>query len=372
MIEIGQQIQAGRRATEPFRGRILDSAVSAYFSSLGDSGFPSTTDLTQARSATHSVLQKELLSEELLSAICSSPNAHRDDLEALEMEFVDLSPVLHVPPPQCTLELSPKRVALAAALGALAGMLLLAPLTRILLDMRDVGLFVGPPIGALVLVLAVWYASRSKWIKGILMFALGGVIVGEAWQVLTGGGLFRRLWRKLGGRGSGLKRVFLYIAVIFVLVIAKCRPRYNLQEYRETVRSVIEQWLDGVLVLLIWLCGSDHQIQEEASLKPAISGLGEQIQALHHISKENLPVAVEELIQEAKNQGFEGLDGPPQFRRSDSPEQIVLSWTEELRERYDAFGHIEPGDDVIVQVQPVIFDGAIRKKGTVRKKRKGR
>ena len=281
MIEIGQQIQAGRRAAEPLRGRILDSSVSAYFSSLGAGGFPSTTDLTQARSAAHSVLQKELLSGELLSAICGGPDAHPDDLAALEMEFVDLSPVLHVPPPECTLELSPKRVALAAALGAIAGMLLLAPLTRILLDMRDVGLFVGPPIGALVLVLAVWYASKSKWLKGILMFALGGAIVGEAWQILTGGGLFRKLWRKLGGRGSGIKRIFLYIAVIFVLVIAKRRPKYDLQEYRGTVRSAIVQWLDGVLVVLIWLCGPDRQIQEKADLEPAIAELGEQIQSLH-------------------------------------------------------------------------------------------
>jgi len=263
-------------------------------------------------------------------------------------------------------------MALAAAVGAVAGMLLLTPLTRILLDMRDVGLFVGPPIGALVLVLATWHASRSKWLKGILIFALGVAVVGEAWQILSGGGLFGRLWRKLGGRGSAFKRVFLYITVIFVLVIAKCRPRYNPQEYRETVRSVITQWLDGVLVLLIWLCDHDHSIKEETSLEPAISELGDMIQALHHTPKENLPVAVEELIQEAKNQGFEGLDGPSRFRESDAPDQIILSWTEELREKYDVFGYVEPGDDVIVQTQPVMFQGDVRKKGSVRKKRKGR
>jgi hypothetical protein len=372
MNEIGQRVQTGRKATEALRGKILNNSVSAYFGNLGDEDFPSTTDLEQAGSAAHSVLQKELLSKELLSKICSHPDADEGDLAALELQLVDLAPVLQVPPPQCTLELSPKRMALAAAVGAVAGMLMLAPLTRILLDMRDVGLFVGPPIGAFVLVLAVWYASRSKWLKGILMFALGCAVVGEAWQILSGGGLFSSLWRKLGGRGSAVKRVFLYIAVIFVLVIAKCRPRYNPQEYRETVRSVIAQWLDGVLVLLIWLCYHDRNIQEETNLAPAISELGDMIQALHHTSKENLPVAVEELILEAKNQGFEGLDGPSQFRGSDAPEQIILSWTEDLRERYDVFGHVEPGDDVIVQIQPVTFNGAIRKKGSVRKKRKGR
>ena len=48
MIEIGQRVQTGRIATESLCGRILDNSVSAYFSSLGDEDFPSTTDLEQA------------------------------------------------------------------------------------------------------------------------------------------------------------------------------------------------------------------------------------------------------------------------------------------------------------------------------------
>ena len=371
MIKIEQQLEAGRQAVGSLREGIVERSVSAYFGGLGGAAFPSEANLVEARSAARSALNKSLSSNEVLSAVCDDALGASEDHSALELRLGSLAPVLDVPPPQSSLELSAKRVGLAGAVGAVAGMTLLAPLTRIFLDMRDVGLFVGPPLGALLLILAVWHASKSKWLKGILVASLGVAAVGEAWQLLSGGGLFSTLWRRLRTRGSAFKRVLLYLAVIFVLVITRRHPRYDRQGYEATVRAAVEQWLDEAFVLLIWLCSNGGASPREQELAPAIAELGERIHALHQASQENLPVAADELIQEARNQGFEGMEGSSQFLQGEVAKTTSFAWDRQLQRRYETFGQIEPGDNVIVQKEPVVLNGVVRKKGVVRKQRKG-
>ena len=44
-----------------------------------------------------------------------------------------------------------------------------------------------------------------------------------------------------------------------------------------------------------------------------------------------------------------------------------FKWSDDLQSKYDVFGHVEPGDFVTAEHQPVLFDGKIEKKGLVRK-----
>ena len=51
-----------------------------------------------------------------------------------------------------------------------------------------------------------------------------------------------------------------------------------------------------------------------------------------------------ELIQEAKNSGFEGLEGLPAFLEAGRDEKETLTWKPDLQGRYETFGHIVEGD----------------------------
>lgn len=369
MIKI-DQLQAARNMPQRLKTRVVDRSVAAYFGNLGDAAFPSPDDLTAAASALRSSLVTELLSDEFLSGLGVTTLPLPDERAALELSLDELAPGPQIPSPQSLPELSPQRIGLAAAVGALAGMTLLAPFTHLVFGARDVGLLIGPPLGALLLVLAVWHASKSKWLKGLLLSLVGVAALAEIWQ-LMGGGLFTGLWGRLRGRGSAFKRVLLYLAIVFVVVIAKCRPNYDRPGYEDTVRAAVSQWLEMAIVLIILRCAEPHT-REPSDLGPAIAELGEQVQSLHRASQENLAVAAEELIQAARNQGFENLEGPPQFLRADKPQVTVFLWTKEHDDKYETFGHIEPGDEVIAYAEPVVLDGVVRKKGLVRKKRKGK
>ena len=86
-----------------------------------------------------------------------------------------------------------------------------------------------------------------------------------------------------------------------------------------------------------------------------------KIKALPTVSRDNMEFAVQELIQETKNMGFAG---------SDVPSQLV--WEEPMRQEYDTFGNVEPGDQVIVERESVRFKDTLKQKGLVRKKRERR
>ena len=244
-------------------------------------------------------------------------------------------------------------------------MMLLTPLTRLLLGMRDVGLFVGPPLGAFLLVLVTWHTSKNKWLRRILIFAFSVAAIGEVWAIVTGGGLIGRVWRKLGGRYTGIKRIIMYVVIIFLLVIAKRRPSYDRQEYEATVRSAIEQWLDCSLILLTFLSATKgNQIQMRSTAESALYKLGAKIQLLANVSKKDdlLLAAVTELVQETENVGFKII-------KANSETLKVIDWHKDLEAEYETFGNIEPGDRVIIEREPTIFEGVVREKGLVRKLR---
>jgi hypothetical protein len=102
-----------------------------------------------------------------------------------------------------------------------------------------------------------------------------------------------------------------------------------------------------------------------STAESALYKLGAKIQLLTDVSKNDLPIAVAELVQEAKNVGFEGLDA-----NSEAPK--VIDWHEDLEAKYEIFGNIEPGDRVVIDREPTIFEGTVRKKGLVRKYRNRR
>jgi len=83
--------------------------------------------------------------------------------------------------------------------------------------------------------------------------------------------------------------------------------------------------------------------------------LVQKVLSLHHASPDELPIAIEEIIQLLKNIGVE-VD-----------EKKTFCWQPEHRERYEVFGHVEPGEHVVIERQPVVVCDKVLRKGLVRK-----
>ncbi len=371
MLETQQAISEVRDETKALRCELLDRAVGTYAHALGEGSFPSTAVLEAATDRTKSLLKTELMSDAWISACSGGHSPRKEEKTALRLVLGLAVTPLRAPPPQAYDRIQPARVALAALLGAVLGMMLLAPACRLLLDMRDVGLFVGAPAGAFILVLAIWKTSESKAVRGLLMAGLGAATVLELWQILRPRGVFSRVWGRRAGRPSKagrLGRVAVYLALMLLVAFTRRRPYYGRDQYLQTVRTTIEHWLDGAIGVLVCLLRAEFaDASRTKDRKAALRTLGRRIVEIHEATSEALPDAAHELIVEAKNVGFGGLDGEPNFLCAGRQKTTV--WTHELAASYAQFGHIEPGDPVLIEHEPVIFDGEVQEKGLVRKLR---
>jgi hypothetical protein len=196
---------------------------------------------------------------------------------------------------------------------------------RLTLDMRDLGLVIGGPLGAWLAVLITQRMAHIRLITRILPW------------VFTRPKVLRGVARS---------------------------------EHARNVRTALEQYVDWAVSILAILCAyRQGGPQPGGDAEKAVQKIGRLIHSLHRASAESLPVVAHELIEEAKNSGFEGLDGPPEFIEKTPAEKQVIVWKPDLRNRYEAFGHIVEGDRVAVERPAVIFGGRVVERGLVRKVR---
>jgi hypothetical protein len=320
MLDVKEKILEACAATEKLRRDLIDNATDEYFVSLEAGDSPSRAELDVAQAAAHSLLKKELLSPTSISLVSGGSVTDEHSAASVALSFDSIARELLIPEPATHSEPRPFRLAVSAMIGAILGMVVLTPLFRLAFDMRDVGLAVGGPFGALCAVLIVHRAGRSR--------------------------LLRRL---LGGRRE---------------------IRYDRQNHELVVRTSIEQWLNFAVPLLVMLCHCRSQpAAGPADRESAFRRIGALIYALHRTAPESLSVAADELIQEARNCGFEGLEGSPAFLSDAADEQSVIEWTNDLSTKYEVFGDVAEGDKVRIERKPVIFDGNVMERGLVRKLR---
>ena len=204
------------------------------------------------------------------------------------------------------------RIAISAAVGAFLGITLLSS------SLWRGSIFVGAPIGAFLLVWGSLALSRMK--------------------------------SSVPGIGSVIKSVRQNI--LGVHTVKTCKTEKLLD-------NLLPAWVDLLVYdILLQIILRKHQTVPPQTR--ALHDLVAKIQALNTTSKEDLPAAVEELVQTAQILGFEIGEAPKTFR-----------WAQEHSEQYDTYGHIEPGDEVLVKRPPVILQGKVEKKGLVIKRRRG-
>jgi hypothetical protein len=325
MLDLKEKILNAYTRTEKLRRELLNNATNAYFETLGTGSCPAAGDFDGAETRARSLLKREILSSTWLSVISDDSVIDEGSIASMALTFDSIASPLRIPKPPKAGEPKAYGVALSALAGAVIGMVLLTPLFRLAFDMRDVGLALGGPLGAFCMVMIVCRVSRSKF--------------------------FLKLFRRVFG-------------------VAERLPGYERRNHEEAVRMSIEQWLNLVIPLLAVLCSyRSWSTKTPADEETAFRRIGGIIYRLHRASSEFLSVTADELIQEARNCGFEGLDGSPAFLSPVTFPQNVIVWANDLQGKYETFGHVAEGEQVKIERQPVIFDGKVMERGLVRKLR---
>lgn len=325
MLELQENIVKVQSATESLRRAVVDDAVREYFVTLDLIGSPSAGDFEAAESRANAVLKQELLAPKAVALVNGGTPLDEDGVALIALGFETIARPLRVPGPVAGSEAKPMTLALAGAGGAIGGMMLGAALMRLAYDMRDLGLALGGPIGAFFVVLVVHRMARV--------------------------GLLTKILPWLFVRPKALRGAFR-------------------KEHDRAVRGAIEQWVDWAIPMLAVLCVHRTGPPESgADRDKALRRLAKLVYSLHQATAESLPVVAHELIQEAKNSGFEGLEGQPVFLEPAREETEVLTWSPDLQGRYETFGHIVEGDRVTVERPAVVLGGQIVQRGLVRKVR---
>lgn len=357
--------------TSPEQKQLLDKAPIEYFCDMPVQEYPSDSDLDAAQARLRSYLRNELLKPALLSKISGKSSFDNKKLQSLSFSFDTLVQPVTVPKPTRIFELRAINVAIAALLGAFLGLVLLTPLARFLLGMRDVGIVLGGPIGAFCMVLVIWRISKSKTLRRILIAALGIASIAEIWRAVKGDAFFSGIWillRRKNPRSGVLKRLVLYIAIIFLLSFSKEKLAFERMSHEEVVKSCIESWLKMAIPMIAAIQYYSTKSELVPENKPEIfNSLAGYIYDLHNAAPKDLPYVADELIQEAKNIGFEGLDGQARFLSNAEKHEECLVWIPSLIEKYEPFGNIKEGDEVKVERKPVIVGFKVLKRGLVRR-----
>jgi len=320
MLDVKEKILEAYAGTEELRRDLTGSATGEYFATLETGGPIEQAQLDIARAAAQSLLKKELLSPARISVISGGSVTNQRSAASIALTFDSVARPLEIPEPAGQTGPGAFGLALGGMIGAILGMIILTPLFRLAFEMRDLGLGLGGPLGAFCSVLIVYRIGRSR--------------------------LARRLLRR------------------------RRQARYDRENHEQVVRTSVEQWLNSSVSLLAMLCICRSQPEEApADRESAFRRIGGLIYALHRTTPESLSVAVDELIQEARNCGFEGLEGSPAFLSAADGKQSVISWTNDLLTKYETFGDVADGDKVRIERQPVVFDGNVIERGLVRKLR---
>jgi len=343
---------------------IADDCTRTFLTAMGQSGDPSTHELAQATLSAREQAVSSLTDKALLDTLpngATEPNAQA----AFCVAWLGLMPPLHIAPPAAHVALAAWRLALAAIIGSVLGMLLFGGLMHILLGMRAIGLLFGSIIGSAGVVYAVSVLARSAKMRAGLKALLGVSSVAQLLLIVSSLGL-GGVWGRLAGAGL-MKRVVVFMGVMGLLVFTRRDNQVDVGAFKPVVHNAITQWLDYGLLLLMSLSLEPYEANQTTVFEPA---LARALVDLHHAMPEDLPLMAEAVLQEARQGGLEGLQGPARFVTLDEVPKQTLLWSEDLKGEYQAFGLIEPGDTVMVEAEPVIQNGVVIDFGRVRKVRR--
>ncbi|MGH1365662.1 MAG: hypothetical protein ACRBF0_19020 [Calditrichia bacterium] len=374
MLKKNKKTQSVGQQREPFYEALVDKVALLYVDGLPEKRYPREEEMRSASGLVENRI-KETLEEEWTAG--SDLNMLAEDRAAMRLNFgrwITEFP-LRIPKPPLVAELSGWKLAIAAVIGCILGALIISGLFNLLMDEPRIGMMIGGPLGAAAVIVALFYAADNPKIRYTLQALLGAATVAELWIGFSAIGL-GGVWTALTGMaGVGvlgmMRRIGLYIAVIFFLKLGVRSPVYDREEYRKLSQPFIDLWLRSAdmyfqLAFLKLEKPSEQHVEQAGDLDE----LGFYLHKLHQCSLDVLPEVAAELLVRARNLGVEGLTKAPLFLSGEALEMEEFIWDESAAQKYNALGALEKGDRVFVAEQAVVRDGRVIEKGLVRKVRK--
>jgi hypothetical protein len=256
--------------------------------------------------------------------------------------------------PGMELEMRPRAWAVVAGVGALMGAIPLALITFLAAGQKDVGLFVGAPLGAAALVYLLTYLSSLPALRSLL---LGTGDVTEESSLVT----LRRLWDAgRGGLAELLRALGFRLALLLVRAIQPHIVVHARKDYAADVRRHVEGLLRHVADVVLALCWAhpDSHPTTEAGAESIPLAVHEALWILETrlreglVEQEPLHKAIEYLLWQVREEGY-------------TWEEIVeqTPYAAEMRQRFDNFGLIQPGQPVRTREPALLWKGEVRQRG---------
>ncbi len=360
MILLEQKIDDWKTESADIVKTIKSTSVESFVTDFEKGGYPSNIVFDGAQSSLQDKVLSALSDEPILELLNSQTSAQINK-DAIRTSFFSLMSKLEIPKPYPIKEVETWRIALAASLGCIFGMIVFGTILNLFLDMRDTGVFIGAVLGAAGMVFAV----QNEKIRKILLAFVGVASVVELARMYLSIKTVR-LWSKLTDRGSVLKRVMLYITIVWLLVFTGKKIRFDKRDYISVVSGVLHGYIESGILLLFLMSYEDN----EKSIQPIIDHqLARSIIDLHNSSVDNLPFFADAVILEARRCGVDEISKSARYFEKEPKEVIKIKWNASMKERYKSFGNIEERDIVQIESEPVILNDKIVELGIARKVR---
>ena len=354
-------------AHQPLLVSLTERATDRYIAVLGDpTQSPSPEQMARAAAAAQDEVYLGLTADAVLDSL-PRPPATAGAQEALRGSWRCLSPAWQLPPPPVSLGLPAQRLAVAAGVGSLLGMILLGGVLHLALDLRPLGMTLVAVGGAAAAIYLVVKLADSRTLRVTLTTLMGAAFTADLLVKASTLGL-GALWGRLGAMGL-LRRSLVYFAVVAVLALTRGQGHYDTRAYRRVIGAMIRPLVDYSSLLLGTLSAEQAALPASPPSGGSLdAGLARAFLELHHSDAPGLPTAAESLLLEARRLGLDGVGTPPRFLRPEpAAARPRLIWKAEMGEQYQTFGLIEEGDTVIVEDEPVYVNGHLVEKGRVRK-----
>lgn len=265
-------------------------------------------------------------------------------------------------------EIPRRRLSILAATGSLCGMLLLEPVANHFLGIPKMGFFLGAPLGAWLLPTLLLRIVENSALRRSLFLALGVA----AFADLTGLGpasLMKRFFDGTSSRTGRVRRLLLLGSAALLFFLCKPRRIFRRRDAATALGSGVRAALDAEAKIRRESASSSAP--DAVPSREALETLSRLANPLEDLAAactapkgqerdEELRTAMVHLFQEAALAGLV---------LGKTPHDAVLTWSDDLAERYETFGHILPGDSVRVERRPVLWNDKVLSKGLLRKRR---
>ena len=173
MLDLETKINEIRHQTDSLRRQLTAEALSEYTKTLRAGGGTLAANVETATLRARVVLKERLFSPDWLRLISGEEVLDERIPGRAALAFESVTLPIHIPVPAAADGPRAMTLATCACIGAVVGMLVLASLTHLGLDMRNLGLIVGGPLGAFLFVLVYGRLARVPFVRSLVARLMG-------------------------------------------------------------------------------------------------------------------------------------------------------------------------------------------------------